>query len=60
MHTHPHIRTYTQSLRQQAGEVADVIVLLIAVDEGARKRLRESPDDATLLLVLLQEDARHG
>ena len=32
----------------------------IAVDEGARKRLRESPDDATLLRVLLQEDARHG
>ncbi|MEY4769857.1 MAG: hypothetical protein RIQ40_597, partial [Planctomycetota bacterium] len=27
---------------------------------GARKRLRESPDDATLLRVLLQEDARHG
>jgi mannitol/fructose-specific phosphotransferase system IIA component (Ntr-type) len=32
----------------------------IAVDDAARKRLRESPDDAALLRALLQEDARHG
>jgi len=32
----------------------------IAVDESARRLLREAPDDATLLQALLQEDARHG
>jgi PTS system nitrogen regulatory IIA component len=32
----------------------------IAVDDAARKRLRESVDDAALLQALLHEDARHG
>jgi len=32
----------------------------IAVDDAARKRLRESADDAALLRALLEEDARHG
>ena len=32
----------------------------IAVDPSARRRLRESADDATLLRNLLAEDLRHG
>ena len=32
----------------------------IAVDEGARRRLRECRTDADLLAALLQEDARHA
>lgn len=32
----------------------------IAVDDSARRLLREAPDDGALLNALLQEDARHG
>jgi mannitol/fructose-specific phosphotransferase system IIA component (Ntr-type) len=32
----------------------------IAIDEGARQRLRASASDADLLAALLQEDARHA